>query len=71
MMAVGGALLTDEDRELLRRTNELLEELLETLEILADKELMEAIKEAEEDIKKGRVRDYEDFIRELGEAGEI
>ena len=70
-MAVGGALLTDEDRELLRRTNELLEELLETLEILADRGLMEAIREAEEDIEEGRVRDYEDFIRELGEAGEI
>ncbi len=71
MTAVGGALLTDEDRELLRRTNELLEELLETLEILADKELMEAIKEAEEDIEEGGIRDYEDFIRELGEAGGI
>lgn len=63
-MAVGGALLTDEDREL-------LEELLETLEILADRELMEAIEEAEEDIKEGRVRDYEDFIKELKEAGEM
>jgi len=64
MVAVGGALLTDEDREL-------LEELLETLEILADRELMEAIEEAEEDIKEGRVRDYEDFIKELKEAGEM
>jgi len=63
-VAVGGALLTDEDREL-------LEELLETLEILADRELMEAIEEAEEDIKEGRVRDYEDFIKELKEAGEM
>jgi len=27
------------------------------VEILADRELMEAIKEAEEDIKEGRVRD--------------
>ena len=70
-MAVGGALLTDEDRELLRRTNELLEELLEALEMLADRELVEAIREAEEDVEEGRIRDYEDFIRELGEAGGI
>jgi len=70
-MAARSVLLTDEDRELLRRVSELLEELLETLEILADQELMEAIREAEEDVEAGRVRDYEEFIRELREAGEM
>lgn len=70
-MVVRGALLTDEDRELLRRVHALLEEVLETLEILADKELMKALKEAEEDVRVGRVRDYEEFIKELREAGEM
>ena len=70
-MVVRGALLTDEDRELLRRVHALLEEVLETLEILADKELVEALKEAEEDVRVGRVRDYEEFIKELREAGEM
>ncbi len=37
----------------------------ETNEILADKELMKAIKEGEEDIKKGRVYDWEDVKKEL------
>ncbi|HDI01251.1 MAG TPA: hypothetical protein ENF78_02360 [Candidatus Bathyarchaeota archaeon] len=69
-MVVRGSLLTDEDRELLRRVHALLEEVLETLEILADKELMKALKEAEEDVRAGRVRDYEEFIKELREAGE-
>ena len=49
----------------------LLEEELETLEVLADEELMEALKEAEEDVRAGRVRDYEEFIKELRQAGEI
>jgi len=64
-------LLTDEDKELLRRVSELLEEILETLEVMADEELMKAIREAEEDVRAGRVRDYEELINELKEAGEM
>jgi len=37
----------------------------ETNEILADKKLMKAIKEGEEDIKAGRVHDWEDVKKEL------
>jgi len=64
-------LLTDEDKELLRRVSDLLEEILETLEVMADEELMKAIREAEEDVRAGRVRDYEELINELKEAGEM
>lgn len=38
----------------------------ETNEILSDASLMRAIKEGEEDIKKGRVYDWEDVKKELG-----
>lgn len=38
----------------------------ETNDILADKKLMKAIKQGEEDIKKGRVYDWEDVKKELG-----
>lgn len=38
----------------------------ETSEILSDPELMQAIREAEEDIKAGRVYDLEEVERELG-----
>lgn len=37
----------------------------ETNEILADPKLLEAIKEGEEDIKRGRFYDWEDVKREL------
>ena len=67
----GISLLTDEDRALLLKVSGLLEELLETLDTLKDKEAMEAIREAEEDVKAGRVRDYDEFIEELKKAGEI
>ncbi len=38
----------------------------ETNEILADKQLMKAIKEGEEDLKNGRYEDWEDVKKELG-----
>ena len=57
--------MTDEDRKLLLRVNQLLEEVLETLEVMSDKETVEAIREAEEDVKAGRVRGYDEFVEEL------
>ena len=66
-----GMLLTDEDRALLLRVSSLLEELIETLEVLGEEETLKSIKEAKDDVKAGRVRDYDEFLRELKKAGEI
>lgn len=38
-------------------------EEVETLEIMADKETLSEIKQAKEDIRKGRVVSYEEFLR--------
>ncbi len=65
------SVLSDEDRELLHKVYNMLNELIETLEILEDRELMSEIKEAKNDIEEGRVREYKDFIRELRESEEI
>jgi hypothetical protein len=48
---------------LLHKTKNLLEELIETMDILADREMVEAIRKGEEDLKAGRTRSYEEFIR--------
>jgi len=64
-------LLTDEDRALLLKVSNLLEEIVETFNILEDKELMASIKQAEKDAKTGKVRDYDNFLAELKQAGEI
>lgn len=37
-----------------------------TMETLADKEVMDQIKESERDIKAGKVHDWEDVKKELG-----
>jgi PHD/YefM family antitoxin component YafN of YafNO toxin-antitoxin module len=70
-MPRGSVLLTDEDRALLLKINTLMEELIETLEILEDENTMKDIKEAERDVKAGRVRSYNEFIKELKESGQI
>ena len=61
--------MTDEDRKLLLRVNQLLEEVLETLEVMSDKETVEATRETEEDVKAGRVRGYDEFVEELRQSG--
>lgn len=42
-----------------------LELMEETLEVLSDPDLMKAIKEGKEDVKKGRLIDWEDIKKEL------
>lgn len=40
----------------------------ETMEVLADPELMAALAESEEDVKAGRVYDWDEVKRDLGLA---
>ncbi len=65
------ALLTAEDRKLLLETKRLMEEVLETEEILADKELMTSIRRSREDVKAGRVTSLEQLKRELKSKGKL
>ena len=66
-----GVLLTNEDRALLVKVSSLLEELVETFNILEDKEAMLCLKKAEKDVEAGRVRDYDEFLKELRETDAI
>ena len=70
-MSGSGVLLTEEDRALLLKVRDLLEEIIETFDILEDEKTVRSIREAEEDVKAGRVRDYNEFIEELRRSGEI
>ena len=65
--------MTDEDRRNLRILREelpkvrlLLEELIETLEVLGDKDLMKSIKASERDVQEGRLVDFGELLKELG-----
>jgi len=70
-MPRSSVLLTDENRALLLKVSSLLEEIIETLDILEDEDAMKSVKQAEEDVKAGRVRGYNEFLKELKQSGEI
>jgi len=44
---------------------DLFESIMETLEVLGDKEMMEALQESAEDIRAGRVMSWESVEKEL------
>jgi len=52
-------------REELKAVFESLDSLVETLEILSDKKLMESIKRSQKDLEEGRVKDFEKVLRDL------
>ena len=65
------AYLDEEDRKLLLETKQkldeatkLMSELMETIDVLSDPEMMKAIKQGQDDIKAGRVKDLRSLLKE-------
>ena len=46
---------------------ERIDSLIETIEVMSDEELMESIRRAEQDIRAGRIKPFEEFLKELDE----
>jgi hypothetical protein len=65
------SLLSQQDRRLLLETRHLLEELLETEEVLRDKRLIKSIKESQRDLRSGRIYTFEELKRRLGKEGKL
>ena len=65
------SLLSTQDRKLLLETRHLLDELLETEEVLRDKALMKSIRESQRDMKMGRFYTIEQLQRELRKEGRL
>jgi ribosomal protein L13E len=65
------SLLTQQDRRLLLETRDVLEELLETEEVLKDKVLMKSIKQSRKDVKAGRVYTLAELKRKLRKEGKL
>ncbi len=71
-------LLTEEDRanikliaEELPKLRRLVEELLETLDVLGSEEELKAIEESLEQVRHGELRDWDSYVKSLREKGEI
>lgn len=65
------AYLDEEDRKLLSETKQkldeatkLMNELMETLEVLSDQEMMKAIRQGRADVKAGRVKELHTLLKE-------
>jgi hypothetical protein len=65
------AYLDEEDRNLLFETKQkldeatkLMSELMETIDVLSDPEMMKAIKQGRTDIKAGRIKDLRSLLKE-------
>jgi len=72
------AAFTEEDRKNLRLIAEevpklrlLMDELLETLDVMSSKEELEAIKESLEQVRRGETMDWDEYLNELRKKGEI
>jgi DNA-directed RNA polymerase subunit K/omega len=64
-------LLTTEEKELLTKAARLMDELLETLEIMQDKKLVKDLKIALREVEEGKARPLDELIRELNLESEI
>jgi hypothetical protein len=64
-------LLTAEEKELLTKAASLMDELLETLEVVQDKELVKDLKVALKEVEEGKARPLDELIRELNLEGKI
>ena len=65
------SLLSPEEKEILLKAIGLLEELIETLEVMSDKDLCRDLEEALKEFKERKTRPLDDLIRELGLEGEV
>jgi len=63
-------LIKEEDLDLLAKLRDFIDNLIETAEIMADEELLSELKEALDDVRKGRLTRWEDFLKELKKEGQ-
>jgi hypothetical protein len=65
------AYLDEDDRKLLFETKQkldeatkLMSELMETIDVLNDPEMMKALKQGQDDVKAGRIKDLRSLLKE-------
>ena len=64
-------LLTSEEREILVKAANLMDELIETLEVIRDEELTQDLKDALREVKEGKTKPLSDLVKELNLESEI
>jgi hypothetical protein len=64
-------ILTAEEKKLLTKAANLMDELRETLEVVQDKKLVRDLKEALREAEEGKAKPIEELVRELDLENEI
>jgi PHD/YefM family antitoxin component YafN of YafNO toxin-antitoxin module len=64
-------LLTSEEKELLSKAANLMEELLETIEVAQDKKLVRHLKAALREVEEGKTVSLGELVRDLGLEAEV
>jgi PHD/YefM family antitoxin component YafN of YafNO toxin-antitoxin module len=59
------ALLTTDEKELLTKAASLMEELLETLEVMQDKKLVKDLRASLREAKQGKTMTLDELVRDL------
>ncbi len=65
------SLLSKKEVELLEKTSQLLGEVLETLDIMSDKQVMKEIEESRKEVKAGKTRPFKSLLEEVGIESEV
>ena len=65
------SMLSAQERKLLSERRDILEELLETEEVLRDKRLMKSIRDSQEDVRMGRLYTIEQLKSKLRREGKL
>ena len=65
------SMLSAQERKLLSGTRDILEELLETEEVLRDRALTKSISDSQEDVKAGRLYTIEELKSKLRREGKL
>jgi len=66
-----GSLLTSEEKEILIKAANLMDELIETLEVMRDEELIQDLKDAMREVNEGKTKPLSELIKELSLESEI
>ena len=66
-----GGFLTSEEKEILAKAANLMDELIETLDVMQDEELIQDLKDALREVKEGKTKPLSELIKELNLESEV
>ena len=66
-----GGFLTSEEKEILVKAANLMDELIETLNVMQDEELIQDLKDALREVKEGKTKPLSELIKELNLESEV